>query len=157
MTTPLDLDTARQFLAEAVPFNKHLGIEYVELTRDRAVLRLPDDPRLHNHVQGPHAAALFGLAEAASGGVVLANFVDQLSSVVPLAAHAEVDYLAVARGTVTATATLGTPRDELLALLAAGERVRFPVQVTVEDSSGEVVSQVRVDWHLKRTKPPAAT
>lgn len=153
MTTSLDLNTARDFLADAVPFNRHLGIEYVELTRDRAVLRLPDDPRLHNHVQGPHAAALFGLAEAASGGVVLANFVDHLGEVVPLAAHAEVDYLAVARGAVTATATLGTPREDLLALLAAGERVRFPVYVTIEDASGEIVSQVRVDWHLKRTKP----
>ncbi|MFN2571281.1 MAG: DNA/RNA non-specific endonuclease, partial [Gemmatimonadales bacterium] len=53
------------------------------------------------------AGAMFALGETASGAVVLANFVDIMDRVTPLAAAADIKYVAVAKGEVTATATIG--------------------------------------------------
>ena len=61
-------------LQAAVPFVRTLGLEEVEVSDDRAVLRLPDVEAQRNHVGGPHAGAMFSLGESASGAVVLQHF-----------------------------------------------------------------------------------
>jgi len=68
-----DYDAIRELMPNLVPFVKTLGLEYLELDAGRAVLRLADDPAFHNHVGGPHAGALFTLAESAAGAVVLVD------------------------------------------------------------------------------------
>lgn len=146
----MDSDSLKAALAAAVPFNATLGIAYDELTPERAVLRLPDRPELHNHVGGPHAGAMFSLGEAASGGVVIANFAEQLATATPLAASAEIAYRRVAKGDVTATATLGRDRDDVLRELDETSRARFPVNVVLADASGETTSEMTVQWHLRR-------
>src|SRR6478609_1238985 len=98
--------TAGEMLAATVPMVRTLNLEYEETTAERAVLRLPDQAEYHNHVGGPHAGAMFTLAESASGAVVLAAFADQLSRAVPLAVRAEISYKKLAMGPVTATAEL---------------------------------------------------
>ncbi|MCW2709469.1 MAG: hypothetical protein JWM22_3311, partial [Frankiales bacterium] len=74
-----DYDAIRELMPNLVPFVRTLGLEYLELDADRAVLRLSDDPAFHNHVGGPHAGAIFTLAESASGAVVIGSFEDLLS------------------------------------------------------------------------------
>ena len=144
----MDFEGLRAGLAAAVPFNGTLGIAYDELSRERAVLRLPDRPELHNHVGGPHAGAMFSLGESASGGIVIANFAELMGTVTPLAASAEIAYRKLAKGDVTATATLGRDRDEVLAELDGTGRARFPVHVTLADGTGET-GQMTVRWHLR--------
>lgn len=136
-------------LRAAIPFNNYLGIEYEEVTPRRAVLRLPDRVELHNHVGGPHAGALFSLAESASGAVVIANFGDQLGRATPLAAAAEIVYRGLAQGEVTAEATLERSRDEVVAELDGGGRPKFPVRVTIRDAGGTVTGEVTVRWALR--------
>src|SRR4051812_41252431 len=87
-------------LRKAVPFVRTLGLEYLEIGPDRAVLRLPDDAAHHNHVGGPHAGALFTLAESAAGAVVLAALFDQLSRGTPLVVRAEIGYQKARQGPV---------------------------------------------------------
>lgn len=135
----------------AVPFAATLGIEYDDVGPGRAVLRLADDPAKHNHIGTLHAGALFTLAESASGVCMMATVADRLSGLTPLAARAEITYRQVARGDVTATATLGSPLEELLATLDATGKVRFPVEVDLTDDRGEVCAHVTVDWHLRRS------
>ncbi|MCL7376606.1 DUF4442 domain-containing protein [Streptomyces sp. 35G-GA-8] len=136
-------------LAATVPMIRTLGLEFLETTAERAVLRLPDQPDYHNHLGGPHAGAMFTLAESASGAVVLAAFGDQLQRAVPLAVTAEIGYRKLAKGIVTATATLGRPAADVVAELDAGERPEFPVAVTLTREDGAVTGEMTVVWTLR--------
>ncbi|MEW1892525.1 DUF4442 domain-containing protein [Streptomyces sp. NPDC048567] len=141
--------TAGEMLAATVPMVRTLNLEFLESTAERAVIRMPDQPDYHNHVGGPHAGAMFTLAESASGAIVIAAFGDQLSRAVPLAVSAEIGYKKLAMGEVTATAVLGRPAAEVVAELDAGERPEFPVTVEIRRGDGAVTGEMTVIWTLR--------
>ncbi|GAA2636204.1 DUF4442 domain-containing protein [Streptomyces vastus] len=138
-----------EMLAATVPMVRTLKLEYLETTPEKAVLALPDQAEYHNHVGGPHAGAMFTLGESASGAVVLAAFGDQLSRAVPLAVSAEIAYKKLARGSVTATATLGRPIADVIAELDDGKRPEFPVAVAIQREDGAVTGEMTVVWTLR--------
>ncbi|MFF1872927.1 MULTISPECIES: DUF4442 domain-containing protein [Streptomycetaceae] len=138
-----------QLLDSTVPMARTLKLEYLETTPERAVLRLPDQPDYHNHVGGPHAGAMFTLAESASGCIVLGAFADQLSRAVPLAVSAEISYKKLAMGAVTATAVLGRPAEDIVAELDKGERPEFPVTIEITRADGAVTGVMTVIWTLR--------
>ncbi len=138
-----------EMLAATVPMARTLNLEYAQVTAERAVVRLPDQPEFHNHVGGPHAGAMFTLAESASGAIVLAAFGDQLSRAVPLAVRAEIAYKKLAMGQVTATAVLGRPVAEVVAELDAGRRPEFPVTVTIQRADEAITGEMTVVWTLR--------
>ena len=145
-----DYAAIRELMPQLVPFVKTLGLEYLELEEGRAVLRLADEPAFHNHVGGPHAGAIFTLAESASGAVVIGSFEDLLATVTPLAASAEIAYTKLQKGPVTATAELGRPAADVRAELAeTGKTVQFPVEVTMTDEAGEQTSRMSISWALR--------
>jgi acyl-coenzyme A thioesterase PaaI-like protein len=145
----VDSASTGDMLAAAVPMVRTMNLEFLEVTPERAVLRLPDQPEYHNHVGGPHAGALFTLAESTSGAIVLAAFADQLSRAVPLAVRAEIDYKKLAMGPVTATATLGRPAAEVIAELDEGGRPEFPVAIALRREDGAVTGEMTVVWTLR--------
>jgi acyl-coenzyme A thioesterase PaaI-like protein len=136
-------------LTSTVPMVATLQLEYVEVTPERAVLRLPDRPEYRNHVGGPHAGAMFTLGESASGAVVLAAFGDTLDRATPLPVRAEVDYRKIARGDLVATAVLGRPAADVLAELDAGVRPEFPVEVATVRPDGAETGRMTVTWTLR--------
>ena len=138
-----------ELLRATVPMTRTLDLEYLETTAQRAVLALPDQPAYHNHVGGPHAGAMFTLAESASGAVVLAAFGDRMSRAVPLPVRCEVAWTKLARGRVTATAELGRPIAEVVAELDAGTRPEFPVEVSVRREDGAETSHMTIVWTLR--------
>jgi uncharacterized protein (TIGR00369 family) len=145
-----DYAAIRELMPTLVPFVKTLGIDYLELDAERAVLRLRDEPTFHNHVGGLHAGAMFTLAESASGAVVIASFEDLLATVTPLAASATISYVRLAKGPVTAEAVLGRSADEVRAELArTGETVQFPVQVTMTTEDGRTNAEMTISWALR--------
>ncbi|GHC33544.1 DUF4442 domain-containing protein [Streptomyces cinnamoneus] len=139
-------------MAATVPMARTLNLVFEETTAERAVVRLPDQPDYHNHVGGPHAGAMFTLAESASGAIVLAAFGDQLSRAVPLAVRAEIGYKKLAMGPVTATAELGRPAADVVAELDAGERPEFPVRVSITREDGAETGEMTVVWTLRPNK-----
>ena len=143
------LPSTGEVMAATVPMVRTLNLEFGETTAERAVVRLPDRPDFHNHVGGPHAGAMFTLAESASGAIVLSAFGDQLSRAVPLAVKAEIGYRKLAMGPVTATAELGRPVAEVVAELDAGERPEFPVNVTITREDGAVTGEMIIVWTLR--------
>ncbi|MFE2431754.1 DUF4442 domain-containing protein [Streptomyces sp. NPDC059373] len=143
------LPSIGELMAATVPMARTLNLEFVETTAEHAVVRLPDQPDFHNHVGGPHAGAMFTLAESASGAIVLGAFGDQLSRAVPLAVKAEIGYKKLAMGPVTATATLGRPVAEVIADLDAGERPEFPVNVSIQREDGAVTGEMTIIWTLR--------
>ncbi|MYV53805.1 DUF4442 domain-containing protein [Streptomyces sp. SID3212] len=138
-----------ELLTATVPMARTLELEFVETTPERAVVRLPDRPEYHNHVGGPHAGAMFTLAESASGAIVIAAFGDQFHRAVPLAVNAAISYRKLAMGVVTATASLGRPVADVVAQLDAGERPEFPVTVDLTRADGAVTAEMTVVWTLR--------
>ncbi len=149
----MDTEALGGTLLSVVPFARTLGIEFVRVTPAAtgvsAVLRLPDRADLHNHVGGPHAGALFTLADTASGAVVTGTFADQLDRAVPLVVAAGVVYRKLARGRVTATATLREDPATVVAALEAGERPEFAVDVEITREDGAVVATMTITWTLR--------
>jgi uncharacterized protein (TIGR00369 family) len=143
------LPSIGQMMADTVPMVRTLGLEFTETSAERAVVLLPDQSPYHNHVGGPHAGAMFTLAESASGAIVLAAFGDQLHRAVPLAVRAEIGYKKLAMGAVTATAELGRPKAEVVAELDAGERPEFPVEVKIAREDGAVSGEMTIIWTLR--------
>ncbi|MBT2370037.1 DUF4442 domain-containing protein [Streptomyces sp. ISL-10] len=138
-----------EMLAATVPMVRTLNLEFVETTAERAVLRMPDQADFHNHVGGPHAGAMFTLAESASGAIVIAAFGNQLGRAVPLAVKAEIGYKKLAMGAVTATATLARPVADVVKELDAGQRPEFPVDISIQREDGSVTGEMTIVWTLR--------
>lgn len=136
-------------LLDLVPFARTLGIQFTSVDATSAVAVLPDQAAFHNHVGGPHAGALFTLAESASGAIVIAAFGEHLGRATPLAVRACIGYLKLAMGDVTATATLTRPASSVVAELDAGTRPEFDVAVTLANAQGVVTSEMTVTWTLR--------
>lgn len=133
----------------SVPMTATLNLEFLETTAERAVVRLPDQEAYRNHVGGPHAGAMFTLAESASGAIVMTAFMDQLNRAVPLAVRAEIGYKKLAMGPVTATARLGRPVADVVKELDVGERPEFPVNIDITREDGAVTGQMAIIWTLR--------
>jgi acyl-coenzyme A thioesterase PaaI-like protein len=146
----MDFEALRAGLGGAIPYNGHLGLELVEVGPGRGVVKLPDSAELHNHVGTQHAGGLFSAGEFASGGAFMGAFAEHLAELTPLARSAQIDYLKLARGEITATGTLGGDADDLLAGLEADGRVEFPIEVELTDGDGQVVAAMTVNWHVRR-------
>ncbi len=150
----IDVAALAAGMTQTVPFVGTVGVTFLDVALDgsggvRAVLALPDEHRLHNHVGGAHAGAIFTLGETASGAVVLAAFGDQLSRATPLAVRAEIAYRKLAMGEVRATARLGRPVAEVVADLDAGRRPEFEVTVEIATVDGTVTAEMGVLWTLR--------
>ncbi|MCF6524355.1 DUF4442 domain-containing protein [Streptomyces sp. JJ36] len=143
------LPSTGDMMAASVPMVRTLNLEFTETTPERAVVVLPDQSAFHNHVGGPHAGAMFTLAESASGAIVLTAFGDQLSRAVPLAVRAEIGYTKLAMGPVTATAELGRPAAEVVAELDRGARPEFPVRVSITREDGAETAAMTIVWTLR--------
>ncbi|MFJ6670166.1 DUF4442 domain-containing protein [Actinosynnema sp. NPDC091369] len=136
-------------LKQAVPWVRTMGVEFPEVSGDRVVAELPDREDLRNHVGGPHAAMMFGVAESASGAVVMAAFAPHLDQATPLVARSGIAYKKLALGPLRAEAVLGRPAAEVVAELESGVRPEFPVTVTITDAQGVTTGEMTVVWTLR--------
>ncbi len=146
----MDFKGVKNAMPTLVPMVGTLSLEFLELSADRAVLRLPDQQPYHNHIGGPHAGAMFTLGESASGALVLGNFADHLTEVTPLAVRAEIAYRKVAMGAVVATAVMTRSVPEILAELEGDTRPEFRVDIAIATEDGTVTGEMHVVWTLKR-------
>lgn len=107
--------------------------------RSGAVLRLDAGPELHNHVGGPHAAAIFGLGETAAFAVLLEVFGDLVETgAVPLVKASQITYSAIATGPLLASATLVGDEAGARAAYQARGSASFPVEVTFRRGTDDV-------------------
>ncbi len=146
----MDFEPIRAGMEQAIPYNRYLGLEVTEVADGRGVVRLPERDDLHNHVGSQHAGALFSAGEAASGAAFVGAFAEHLGGITPLARSADIAYLKLAKGPITATGTLGATKEDLLAALDADGKVEFPVDVALADADGNTVAEMHVQWHVRR-------
>ena len=146
----MDYEPIRAGLEQAIPYNRHVGLQVTEVADGRSVVVLPAADNLLNHVGSQHAGALFSAGEAASGGAFVGAFAEHLGNITPLAAGAEISYLKLAKGPITAKGALGASKDELLSALETDGKVQFPVNVELTNEEGATVAQMTVTWHVRK-------
>lgn len=146
----MDYEPLKQMLTSAVPFNRHLGLEILEIGPGTASVGLPEGPQLLNHVGTQHAAALFAASEAASGAAMAGAFSDLMMTVTPLAREAQIKYLKPARGPIIANARIAEDHDAVRARLEAAGKTDFAVDVQLFDAQGVTVAETTVSWHIRK-------
>ena len=151
-----DYDAIAAGMTQAVPFAGYLGLEITKVAEGEATVVLPERQELTNHVGSQHAGALFTAAETASGAAFVGAFAERMGDVTPLARGAEIAYEKIAKGPITASATLGVPKDEALATLDADGKVEFPCEVVLTDTAGTQVATATIRWHVRLNNPAAA-
>ncbi len=134
---------------QAIPFNIHIGLQVQELGPGLGRVVLPADPRTMNHVKSQHAGALFTAGEAASGAAFISAFAERMGEITPLAEKADIAYLKIARGDITATGTFAEDPGALHAELDREGRVRFPIAVALTDPDDELVAEMTVHWYVR--------
>jgi len=132
---------------EDLPFNKFLKIEIGPATATSVEISLPLRPELLNHVGTLHAAAQFGLGEAAAGALVGLIFSDLITEVVPLNAKSTIEYRRPGYGKLTARGTF-TPeeRQRIVAEYQEKGKARFTTVAELTDEHGVAATTVTVEW-----------
>ena len=150
----MDLSTVVAQMPILVPMVGTLQLEFLDLAAQRALLRLPDQPAYRNHIGGPHAGAMFTLAESATGAIVLGNFGPHLDRATPLAVEATIRYRRVAMGPLYAEALLHDSPEEILARLGDGERPEFRIEVTLAMEDWTMTGEASFLWTLRPNRRP---
>lgn len=137
-----------------VPFADLVGLEGLDRTSVHGVMRLPQRVDNTNHIGSQHAGALFTVAEGASGAAVMGRFGTALASgVIPLVRGAQIQFLKVARGPITATAVVSTDAQSVVDRLQSDGKVDVDVEVVLTDDSDVKVATVQVQWNFRAARP----
>jgi acyl-coenzyme A thioesterase PaaI-like protein len=140
-----------EVMVSGTPFARTLSPTLVSAGGGSCVLEVDAPVSLHNHVGGPHAATLFGIAETAAAGVVVTVFEDLFrAGAVPLIKSAEISYTAIAQGPVTATATFTGDETGVRESMAARGVAVFPVEVVLATADGTETGRFVAQMALKR-------
>ena len=123
-----------------VPMVGTANIRYLEVDKDHVTVRIENQRNMQNHIKGVHAAAMALLAETATGFLTALHVPDDR---IVLIKSLHVDYLKVAQGGLTATATLSAEQQKLIADQEKGELL---IPVTVIDDSGNEPIQCQMLW-----------
>lgn len=133
-----------------VPFAAHAGVTIRKAGLEGGEAVLAVERAQTNHIGSVHAGALFTLGEAASGAAMAGAFADMLAGIRPVAAEANIRYLAIAKGDVAAKARIASSTAEVRETLEREGKARFAIDVELADGAGKQVAQMKVDWHLSR-------
>lgn len=123
-----------------VPMVGTAKIRYMEVSREKVVVKIDNHKDMQNHIKGVHAAATALLAETATGFVTGLNVPDDR---ILLIKTLHVDYVKVAKGALTATATLSDAQRDMILNTEKGE---LSIPITVVDESGEQPVQCEMIW-----------
>lgn len=139
---PLALaDRAKSWaLGRTIRFVGTAGVLIDEVSADRVVASVGNEPRVQNHIGTVHAVAMALLAETATGLAVGMHLHD---GAVPVIKRMSIDYVRRAKGAMRAEAALSA---EQQAALHSDERGEVLVPVTVTDSENAEPIQCEMLW-----------
>ena len=131
----------------AIPFNKLIGL--AEADDVRYMLMLPAGGQFLNHLGTVHASALFALAEATSGVLLLREFSDRddLASVVR---KVETKYRNPAQGVVYSTAAMVEDKSLLVTEIDGRGRGFAHVAVDLFDAAAKSVARFEFEWFVTK-------
>ena len=123
-----------------VPMVGTANIRYLEVSKEKVVVRIENHRNMQNHIKGVHAAAMALLAETATGFVTGLNVPDDR---ILLIKTLQVDYLKVASGGLTATATLSAEQQQFILDHEKGD---LDIPIHVVDDAGQAPIQCKRVW-----------
>jgi hypothetical protein len=134
-------ESVRSYLmGRLVPFINTAGIRFKKLAREEVVVQVRNRKHVQNHIHGVHACVTAAIAETASGFVTMMNCPkDKLI----LLKEMHIQYIKVANGDLTATATLS---DVMANAIIQDTKGYFTVPVRVVDQKGIEPVQVEMIW-----------
>lgn len=141
-----------ELIQQTVPFLDTVGITVLEAADGRGRARIDDGPAVRNHLGTLHAAAAFGVAEAASGAAVVGVLADRLlpdgegRAVRAVVSDADISYRRPARGGVVADAAVTELAPEELTPDELVRRRNVSVTVELTDEEGRPVGQAGFHW-----------
>ncbi len=146
----IDFATIKAQIERAVPFNRHVGVELIEVAEGRAAARLGHADELSNHVGTMHAAALFLVGEFAAAIAFVGAFAPHMEGIRFVARQVEIDYVEAATGSVTASGRYTIPVGKVLNDIASDGRTRTHAESEVRDEAGTLVATLRVTFDVRR-------
>lgn len=123
-----------------VPMVGTANIRYLEVSKEKVVVRIENNRNMQNHIKGVHAAAMALLAETATGFVTGLNVPDDR---ILLIKTLQVDYLKVASGGLTATATISAEQQQFI---LDNDKASLEIPITVVDDSGQSPIECKMVW-----------
>jgi acyl-CoA thioesterase len=136
MTDPVEHFTQQGFI-------QFLAFEPVGAGGGRALIRLDPKPDHLNHNGTVNAAVLYGLAEVAGAGAVVADMLDVAAQSYTVVKKATIEYLAPARGVIEGTGTADVAEVEgARERVLAGEPADVIATVSLTDERGRDVARV---------------
>jgi uncharacterized protein (TIGR00369 family) len=147
--TPYDMIKAH--LGQAVPFANTVGVTLLDVGDGTASAQLEQSKATSNHIGTQHAGAMFTLAEQASGAALAGALATVILECRPVAKDAQISYVKIAKGTLTAHAKTSRAGADILAELLETGKTVFAVDVDVQDANADTVVSMTINWHV--TKP----
>ena len=144
--TPYDM--IKSHLDAAIPFANHVGVTLLKVEDGAASAELAQRDEVSNHIQTMHAGAMFTLGEAASGAAVAGALAPVILNMRPVAATAQIAFVKIAKGTLTAHARTSRPGADLMQEIEAEGKTAFDVAVDIQNSVGETVVEMTVNWYV---------
>jgi acyl-coenzyme A thioesterase PaaI-like protein len=119
---------------------KFLGIEPVSAAEGEAVIRIRPQPVHLNHNGTVNAVVLYGLAEVAGAGALVAGRLEEAAASYTVIRCATIEYEAPARGDVTASGSVSADLfNHALKRARVGRPIEVEVPVTIADTDGNQV------------------
>lgn len=128
-----------------VPHAARLGFHVQRLSPTSITATMPDRRRNRNHLASLHAMALAHLAEFTSG--VLLLYAVGPDGYRTILREYSIEYLAKARGTITAKASFKRPKGSL-------DKKDIRVKVELVDAQGTVVARAEPVWRVGKKRDP---
>jgi acyl-coenzyme A thioesterase PaaI-like protein len=136
-----------------IAFNRLIGLQR-EPAGGKFSVSLPASSLYHNHLGIVHAAALFAVAEAASGDWMLTRFGGRAAEFVAVVRRAEMKYRKPARGKILGRARADdAAARELEAGFATKRMMLFTLVAEVFDESGAHNLTASIEWFITRREP----
>ena len=115
------------------------------------LLRLPADNRYTNHLGTVHASALFSLAEASSGELLIAKLGDSASSIGAMVRRTETKFKKPATGEIRSMGGINeSDWSAAMDQLAGKGRALITIKIKIVDANDQIVSQSAFDWFLAK-------
>ena len=136
----LQLPLLNLAIHRAIPFTASGAVELLEIDARHCLMRIRSQRRVHNHIQGIHAAAAALLAETASGLAFGWHLPDDK---LPLLKRMNIRYVALVEGDLQAIASVDLADRKRMQEEPRGDIV---VNVTLTDSAGNHPIDCRMEW-----------
>src|SRR5579859_5545623 len=122
-----------------VPHAARMGFRVLELHEQEIRVEMPDRRSNRNHLSSLHAMALAHLGEYTTGLLLL--YAVQPLGYRTILRRYSIEYLAKARGTITARAAVSLPKGNL-------DKKDLAVKAVLEDKAGVEVAEVVATWRV---------